>query len=401
MIAQDPKKQEDAMTRLLVLATLAVSFAISSCANRGQPGDVSHPADTAATGSIYVAYMGVPGPKGDKGDPGPKGGRGDPSINGVTGASGPTGRQGEPGLGERGAKGEKGDAGLKGEKGDAGPRGDRGEKGDRGERGDRGEKGDRGDRGEKGGAGTPGKDGATSINGGAGTAAPWLWSWPLSLEPTPKTPGGSVNCSDCHEGAGSLAIRVLSALFTGLSGLVAALSPILIALIEKEKSISDPGQRPSERESQEYAREQIVPSPGMSGNERESKINALADKDFKERTVAYEIKLERYKEVSNNALQKEVTIISVGAYFFAYLALRFLELLFIFICAYTLIIGVIFICYAFGKKILDDAAYKKTQAELELAMVKLKQAHELDMTKLRFDQRMVLRGAKTKSDNGS
>jgi hypothetical protein len=50
---------------------------------------------------------------------------------------------------------------------------------------------------------------------------------------------------------------------------------------------------------------------------------------------------------------------------------------------------------AFAKKLLDEPASKKSLAELELATLKVKQAHEMDMAKLMFDQRVALRGAKT------
>ncbi|MEW9586859.1 hypothetical protein [Paraburkholderia sp. DGU8] len=369
------------MARLLVLTAVAFSIALSACANRGQPGTNTHPSDNAATGAVYIAYMGGPGPKGDKGDPG---------INGVPGAKGEKGDPGTMGRqGERGAKGETGNSGIKGEKGDPGPkgeRGERGEKGDRGERGDRGEKGDRGDRGAP---GTPGKDGTQGATGASGPAAfpglPWQWALGDGFKDTP-------NCKNCHEG---LSQPLFYYLLTGLSGLVTALSPIILALIERKKNKLDPGQPPTERESREYARREVVPSPGMTEDEREQKIDRFSKDDFVQRTKEYQAKLRRYRSWSQGASLIEVIVLLVAAWFFAYLAIAFLEKLFIFVCAYTLVVGVVFVCYAFAKKLLDETASKKSLAELELATLKVKQAHEMDMAKLMFDQRVALRGAKT------
>ncbi|MFL9932209.1 hypothetical protein P0D88_23925 [Paraburkholderia sp. RL18-103-BIB-C] len=393
------------MTRLLVLTAVAFSIALSGCANRGLPGTNAHPSDNAATGSVYVAYMGAPGPKGDKGDPGTsgvpgaKGEKGDP---GASGTPGTMGRQGEPGInGERGAKGEKGDSGIKGEKGDpgakgergdTGDRGERGEKGDRGERGDRAEKGDRGDRGEP---GTPGKDGTQGAMGAPGSSPllglPWQWPLDSGFKGTP-------NCKNCHEGFSQ---PLFYYLLTGLSGLVTALSPIILALIEKKKNKLDPGQPPTERESREYARREIVPSPRMTEDEREAKIDKFSKDDFVQRTKEYQAELRRYRGWSRGASLIEVIVLLVAAWFFAYLAIAFMEKLFIFVCAYTLVLGVVFICYGFAKKLLDETASKKNLAELELATLKVKQAHEMDMAKLRFDQRVALRGAKTSKAGNS
>ncbi|CAG7857504.1 hypothetical protein MCAMS1_02352 [biofilm metagenome] len=80
--------------------------------------DTSHPME------IEVAFEGVPGPQGEKGDAGAKGDKGDqgePGAKGDTGAAGPQGVAGEQGA--PGAQGQTGPVGPVGAKGDLGPAG--------------------------------------------------------------------------------------------------------------------------------------------------------------------------------------------------------------------------------------------------------------------------------------
>jgi len=178
--------------------------------------------------------------------------------------------------------------------------------------------------------------------------------------------------------------------FTGLSGLVTALSPIVLALIERRKSKLDPGAPPTERDSREYARSQVVPSPEIPEIERDAKIAKLAEKDLQQRRNEYSERSFTYKKWARQAFLMEAVVILLAACFFAYLALLFIEKLFIFICAYTLVIGIAGVCYADAKKLIGEIGHRTTVGELEIKALEIRQAHEMDMARLRFEQRMAL-----------
>lgn len=74
--------------------------------------------------------IGIPGPKGDKGDPGEQGPQG---LRGEKGLKGDRGPKGEPGLpGPRGSQGLPGERGAQGVQGPAGPQGEPGPAGENG-----------------------------------------------------------------------------------------------------------------------------------------------------------------------------------------------------------------------------------------------------------------------------
>ncbi|KAM9408211.1 uncharacterized protein col7a1 [Pholidichthys leucotaenia] len=139
----------------------------------GPPGQAGSPGTNGVKGDKGEVGVGIPGPRGERGDPGPRGEEGRAGQDGERGLTGP------PGV--RGARGEKGDGGLPGDKGEKGDTvlvgGPPGEKGNKGETGDRGPKGIQGEKGVKGQegptglqglSGEPGERGSTGFPGARG-----------------------------------------------------------------------------------------------------------------------------------------------------------------------------------------------------------------------------------------
>ncbi|CAG06790.1 unnamed protein product, partial [Tetraodon nigroviridis] len=128
----------------------------------GSPGKTGPPGPPGPPGQAGEVGVGLPGPRGERGDPGPRGEEGRPGLDGDRGLQGPGGI--------RGPRGEKGDVGPQGDKGDkgdtvlvGGPPGEKGNNGEQvsdrpdGSKGDRGFKGAQGEKGVKGQDGPPGE----------------------------------------------------------------------------------------------------------------------------------------------------------------------------------------------------------------------------------------------------
>ena len=142
------------------------------------------------TGSIEFTakVLGVPGPRGPRGDVGQRGVPGDTGPRGVQGLQGIRGEQGHRGIqGQKGVKGDigppgrQGVSGLPGDKGDAGPPGLQGNQGANGVVGPegpigpiglKGQTGQRGIKGQKGHHGPPGLPGPQGESGHQGSPGP-------------------------------------------------------------------------------------------------------------------------------------------------------------------------------------------------------------------------------------
>jgi Collagen triple helix repeat (20 copies) len=136
---------------------------------------LSHKIYGPKSGGVWGSATGLVGARGEIGLTGVEGPKG---ATGATGATGSTGPQGVEGP--KGSSGEKGATGIQGEKGATGPAGEKGERGEKGEKGSTGTEGSKGatgatgltgpegPRGEIGPKGSTGSSGATGAEGAKG-----------------------------------------------------------------------------------------------------------------------------------------------------------------------------------------------------------------------------------------
>lgn len=349
---------------------------LSACASRDQSGHAATAPDNTPIGTGYVTNVLLPGGQTANGDTGrgSRSARENTGVNGVNSVAGSVGPQGA--AGKPGEQGAKGDTGAKGERGERGEKGDRGDSGSKGERGDRGEKGDRGETGDRGEPGPPGRDG---LQGPAGVSLVSL------LYPQGKSADGNNNPKP-DGGSGSPPENLL----TSLAKLVTALTPIVLALLEIWKRNLSAGRPPTLRESREYAESKISHSPDLSEFDREKLIAALTRQDFNRRRALYRARRNRTREQSNIARVLQLLIVCCGLVGIVYLGYELLVSLLIFICAYTLILSVALLCCALAKKLLDEKSHKKNLLEFRVRLMEMKYAHELNMSRQRFDEQMKL-----------
>ncbi|XP_064308232.1 collagen alpha-3(VI) chain isoform X10 [Phalacrocorax carbo] len=121
---------------------------------RGGSGPPGTPGEQGRIGPLgRKGEPGNPGPKGPNGQPGPRGEMGDDGRDGI-GVPGPKGRKGERGFigypGPKGGPGDRGGAGGPGPKGNRGRRGNSGDPGTAGQKGEAGYPGPSGLKGDKG-----------------------------------------------------------------------------------------------------------------------------------------------------------------------------------------------------------------------------------------------------------
>jgi len=238
----------------------------------------------------------------------------------VVSTSGPAGKEGE-----RGERGDRGPAGQKGAPGEPGRKGDRGEPGVRGidgERGLNGETGKVGERGEKGDMGVPGADASYSL---VGVSSPLIVPWFISQAGSDSKKLGEENKANTVESVGLFFYYLL----VGFSALITALSPLILVYFESRKE-SDDGA---------------------------SKIPDILVKGF------YTI--------------LQLFVLVFGSLFVAFLALHFMQWLLIFICVYSLVIAIAFVCYAYGKTLLASHDNKLMLADLKLERRRQRQFFKL------------------------
>jgi len=309
-----------------ILAVVMLVIGLSACVSREQSATNSYVSDQAGPGQARGRdTVGKGGPTGMQGAAGPAGERG---PAGMQGAAGQAGARGEPG--QRGAPGEKGERGRPGEPGDKGEKGGRGEPGTQGERGEPGEKGE---------PGAPGRDaspGALTVP--VPIVLPWLIGQRQSDAMKPGSPDAEVAV---EEGGWKPFVYYL---LTGLAGFITALSPVLLALLQKEnddlKSRSSPDVQVPDKERRRIERLTIL-------------------------TV--------------------VLALLAGGWFFAYLALQFMQLLLVFICAYTLVVALSFLCYAWSRRLLGDVDSRTRIAQLKMDGKSKRYEHERAMAQLEID----------------
>jgi hypothetical protein len=394
------------MRHPLGLAVTLLVIVLFGCVNREQTATVPHTPYVAPIGSTYAANTVTQGPQGAQGvagAPGVTGGRGETGATGSQGAvgamgeRGAKGERGEPGArGERGEKGESGARGERGEKGDLGTRSEPGDKGSPGEKGERGERGEPGPRGERGGMGSPGPAGKDAPQGIVRTSEVTVLPWLLWQQP----PKDKKNESSTVEDSAGGAKPFIYYFFTGLSGLVTALSPILLALLQKDKKDLDPGKPPTRLDSVSRATEVFSPDLRASSLEWKRNFEQFIERDYDERFRRYRVALAEYKRREVFATLAQLGVLAIGAWFFAYLAIQFMQALFIFICAYTLVLALAFVCYAFSRRLMEDSACKTKVAELEIRAIEVRHAHEIAMSNLRHEQRKEWLAARTAAKSG-
>lgn len=196
---------------------------------------------------------------------------------------------------------------------------ERGPQGEQGERGEKGDAGARGERGEKGDPGLPGKD---APQGAVIVSAPIMLPWLFEEGPAAGAAKGSQHgpqhgAPDDKAPAKEEGLPHFYYFLTGLSGLVTALSPLLLAFFEKKKKDGD-------------------------------RNTELADK---------------LPPIVYTCIQ--LLVLVLGGWFVTYLVLHFVQWLLVFICVYTLVVPLAFVCYSYGLKLLADTQHRSRLADLK------------------------------------
>lgn len=224
-----------------------------------------------------------------------------------------------------GAKGSSDGEGNYAELGKQGAPGGRGPRGDRGEKGDKGMQGGTGEQGEP---GPPGKDASQESSV---AVIPLFSPWPT--RPT-SFEGAQPQVPDQKKPHIAGASDDVVSFLAGFAGVITALSPLLLAYFEKKKQ----------------------------GSSNPTRRSALVETLY---------------------LCMQLLVIIAGAWFVGYLAMQFMHWLLIFICAYTLVIAVAFVSYAYGRKLIDETAYRTKLMELEFK--DKKHAHATERLRLRAE----------------
>lgn len=375
------------MGQLIRCSIVAVFFALIGCRNSGLPppgssqngvpiGEIYYTNSFSQTGAnpqpAYPGHQGDKGPQGDKGLDGEKGGRGDKGPDGDRGLQGERGTAGAPGhAGEEGAKGDKGGRGEQGLTGDKGPPGDKGTQGDKGIQGDKGLLGDRGTqgdigpRGDKGPRGDAGPRGDNGLDGNAGQ---------------PSKPLNKPGSKD---------------FLTGVSAAITTLLPLIVGLIERWKALLARRKTPTYEQSRAWASERLAGSPFDYSEHREQVVAELADEHQREQLHASK------NDAAATAWLSflELVLVVLTGWFFAYLVFNFLEKLLIFICSFTLSIGVFAVCVAYAVRLLNESEDGKRRDALELEKLETEQAHLQEMEITRHRHRMQILEAKLARKN--
>lgn len=288
---------------------LGMLFALAGCISREQSTSRAPMMAGAGTGGAQIVLAGRAEAQGPAGSAGPTGARGESGIAGTPGT-----------MGARGMRGAQGAQGMPGAQGGRGERGEKGAVGAAGERGEHGEKGDAGPPGERGAKGEPGLPGKDAPDGIVAVPAPVAPPWLVGQK-----------AHDDHHAEGHKQSDVpgddiwtsLYHFLIGLSGLVTALSPLLLMYFKRA---------------------------GRKGHKNRS----LAD-------IAY--------------VCMPVVVLVLGAFFVAYLAVQFMQWLLIFICVYTLVVAIAFICYAYGRKVLAEAHHRSRMTDFVLRDKEMHRQH--------------------------
>ncbi len=118
-----------------------------------------------------------------------------------------------------------------------------------------------------------------------------------------------------------------------------------------------------------------------------ARIEVLSMRDFIARSDEYDTtKAESDKCLKKlKSQERRISIATISS--LALIALQFLITLLVFICIFTLAIGIVLICYAQAKKILSEKSYKEKLLDFHIRKLEMKQAHELNMARLRLNDK--------------